>query len=445
LKLIARRNHLKGKLLQKTNVGEKKVSKSFNSTRESLPVYATSIGWSAGRSSIFTFLSYFGVVIGASPAEMSILVSVRNLGSNVFQGVWGWLADLKGRKLVLMIGLSTLVLSTFLVPFVRNPFELVLISLLMTSVGFAVIPSWLAFLGDYSFEKTRASFIGFVNSIGTYTSVFFIFALGFLMDSTGFPFPNSKEVFFIPFLGATLIFSITIFVALFLVEKYDIRKKVVMEDELKPSWKTLINRNPPFKRLLPIDAFFKFCMASAWPIFPYVALNVADSWTLVAIMWIVFNLPRGFGQSIGGKLADKYGKKSVLWLSRLGYVVVPIGYAIGLIAGEPLYLVIVAIPGGLAFGAEETSISTYSLDCSTEETKARYYSILLTAEGVTATLGSLFSGFLMQFLLVLLGDGAFFVILFYLLMLIGLLRFISAMLHAFIHSNPLDFEFNLQR
>lgn len=353
-----------------------------------------------------------------------------------------------------MIGLVALAISTFMAPFVNSPFELVLLSLVMTSVGFAIIPAFNAFLGDYSFEKTRASFIGFVNSIGTYLSIFTIFIMGVLMDSLGLPFPDleslgtsfpeSKPVFFIPFFGATILFSGTIIASFFLVEKYDVRKKVLDEQELKPSWKTLVNRNKPFKRLLPIDAFFKFTMSTAWPIFPYVALSVSDSWLTVAIMWIVFNLPRGFGQNIGGVLADRYNKKTVLWISRLGYAVVPLFYALGLVTNDPLYLIIGAFPGGLAFGAEETSLATYSLDCSTEETKARYYSILLTAEGVTATLGSLFSGFLMQLLLVLFGDGAFFVILFSLLLFIGLLRFVSAMLHAFIYKNPLDFQLENQ-
>ena len=59
--------------------GEEKIKgRSTLSSREKIPIYATSIGWASGRSSIFTFLSYFGVVLGASPLEQSILTSVRN-------------------------------------------------------------------------------------------------------------------------------------------------------------------------------------------------------------------------------------------------------------------------------------------------------------------------------------------------------------------------------
>ena len=355
------------------------IKSSSHSRREKIPIYTTSIGWASGRSSIFTFLSYFGVVLGASPLEQSILTSVRNLGSNIFQSFWGWLADLRGRKLVIMIGLTALTVSMIIAPFVSTPLELVILSIFLTSVGFSIIPAWNAFLGDYSSERTRASFIGFINSLGTLSSLLAILGVGWLMDSTLLPFPTdfniyseSKPVFFIPFFTAAILFGVTIISTLFLREKYDRQERYIIEGEKKLSWGTLIQRNPAFKRLLPINSFFKFCMSIAWPIFPYVTLAVAQSWFEVAVMWAVFNLPRGIGQSVGGRLADKYNKKIVIILSRFGYAIVPFGYALGLITGNVWFLVLVNIPGGMAFGSEDTAIATYSLDCSTADTRARY-------------------------------------------------------------------------
>ncbi|MCK5611437.1 MFS transporter, partial [Candidatus Pacearchaeota archaeon] len=225
--------------------------------------------------------------------------------------------------------------------------------------------------------------------------------------------------------------------------KYDAKDKV-MEGELRPSWRMLIERNPPFRRLLPISTLFSFAMSTAWPIFPFVTLRVADSWLMVSFLWIVFNLPRGLGQIYGGRLADSYNKKIVILLSRLGYTVVPLGYALGLITGNIWFLMLANIIGGFAFGAEDTSIATYSLDCSTEETKGRYYSILLTAGGISAFAGSLFAGFVMDIWLRVAGidynSPDFNVILFLMLMMIAILRVVSASLHKFIYSNPLDFE-----
>ncbi len=439
------------------NYHDKLKNNPIKDTREKITIWGTSIGWAAGRSSIFTFLSYFGVVLGASPLEQSILTSVRNLGSNLFQSIWGWLADLRGRKLVLMIGFSTLAISMFLAPFSNNPMELVIISIILTSVGFSVIPAWNAFLGDYALERIRASFIGKINSIGTLTSIFLIFAIGILMDTSPFPFPqffddgtnnyiSTRPVFFIPFISSAIIFTLTILISFFLVEKYEAKNKVTIEEEIHTNWLTLIKRNEPFRRLLPIDAFFKFAMSTAWPIFPFVTLRVADSWSMVAFMWIVFHLPRSFGQNYGGILADKVGKKIVIISSRLGYAIVPLGYAIGLVTGNPWILVAVNIPGGLVFGAEETSIAAYALDCSTEDTKGRYYSLLLTAEGICAFAGSLFAGFIMD-LWLRLGDinydsPEFNIILFVMLMLITTLRLVSGGLHKLIYSNPLDYNLN---
>ncbi|MHA2074610.1 MAG: MFS transporter, partial [Candidatus Hodarchaeales archaeon] len=400
-------------------------------------------------------LSYFGVVLGASPLEQSILTSVRNLGSNIFQSIWGWLADLKGRKLVLTIGFSTLAIVMLFAPFSQNPMQLVIISIILTSIGFSVIPAWNAFLGDYAFERVRASFIGRINSIGTLASIFLIFILGILMDVSPFPFPqvfrdgsnnysSTRPVFFIPFFASALIFGFTIVISFFLVEKYEAKKRSAIEEELRMNWRILIRRNEPFRRLLPIDAFFKFAMSTAWPIFPFVTLRVADSWSMVAFMWIVFHLPRSIGQNYGGRFADKYGKKVVIILSRLGYAIVPLGYAMGLVTGNPWFLIAVNMPGGLAFGAEDTSIAAYSLDCSTEDTKGRYYSILLTVGGLCAFAGSLASGFIMDVWLRISGvdydSPSFNTILFGMLMIITALRLISGSLHKLIYSNPLDFD-----
>ena len=140
--------------------------------------------------------------------------------------------------------------------------------------------------------------------------------------------------------------------------------------------------------------------------------------------------------------------KIVIILSRFGYVIVPLGYAIGLVTGNVRLLILVHIPGGMAFGAEDTAIATYSLDCSTADTKARYYSILLTFEGLFAFSGSLFAGFVMEFLLNITGltyeATDFHLILMVLLLLITVLRVIGASLHYWIHKNPLDFQLNFE-
>jgi MFS family permease len=219
----------------------------------------------------------------------------------------------------------------------------------------------------------------------------------------------------------------------------------VIDEEFQPSLKMLVQRNKPFKRFLPISTFFSFAMSAAWPIFPFVTLRVADSWLMVALMWVMFNIPRGLGQNIGGRLADEvFNKKIVILFSRMGYTTVPLGYAIGLVTGNPWFLVLANILGGFAFGAEDTSVATYSLDCSTEETKGRYYSILLTAGGISAFIGSLSAGFVMDIWLRLAGidynSPDFNIVLFIMLMLIALLRIVSASLHKFIYSNPLDYE-----
>ena len=192
----------------------KNLTKEKMTQREKLSIYGTSITWTTGRSTIFTWLGIYGVILGASPFEQSILTSVRNLGSNVFQSIWGWLADLRGRKLVMIIGFVTLTISTFFAPFVNSPFQLILLALIMTSIGFAIIPAWTAFLGDYASNKFRATFIGNINSIGTVFAVIALLFMGILMDIVA-PYPKDATEYMVSQIAFVVPFFIAMVMLLF--------------------------------------------------------------------------------------------------------------------------------------------------------------------------------------------------------------------------------------
>ncbi|MHA2233236.1 MAG: MFS transporter, partial [Candidatus Hodarchaeales archaeon] len=317
----------------------------------------------------------------------------------------------------------------------RSPFDLVIISLAMTTCGFMFIPAWSALLGDYSEESNRGTFIGRVGSFGTYFSVPVIVIVGLTMDLF-FQDPKSGNVgaYWIPFGLSSTVFLITAGIALFLNEKYSQLEynKKTPKDSL--SIRDLIRQNHSFSRLLTIDAFFKFSMSLAWPVFPYVALKVANSWLELSFLWAVFNFPRALGQAYGGRYADRYGKKRVLLISRIMYFTVPGLYFLGMFADAFIFLFIGGITGGFALGGEEVSIISYSLDCSTEETKATYYSILLFTEGWVMFTGSILAGIIMSVLQTI--GIEFEAVLLLMLAMITLLRILFALLHFFLDSTP---------
>ncbi len=407
------------------------------SGREKVTLYGVSLGYQVGQSMIFSFLSYYGVSLGAKPIEQSILVSTRNLGSNIFQIVWGRLADRIGRKPLVILGLIVLAMCTIsAVAIVRSPLELVFVSLCLTIFGFMFIPAWNALLGDYAEHSSRGTFIGRVRSFGTYLSVPVILGVGLTMD-TFFQDPKSKDLgaYWVPFGLSCAMFLIATGIAIFLNERYTRESSSGVLTAKDLSMAQLVKNNRPFSRLLTIDAIFKFSMSLAWPVFPYVAISVANSWFELSLLWAVFNFPRAIGQAYGGKGADRFGKKEVLLLSRALYFTVPAFYFLGLLVDTYIFLFIAGITGGIALGGEEVSLISYSLDCSTEETKATYYSILLFTEGWVMFLGSIIAGIIMSVLQAL--NVSFKAVLLLMLAMISFLRLVFAVLHTFLHPNPM--------
>ncbi|MFW9916395.1 MAG: MFS transporter [Candidatus Thorarchaeota archaeon] len=406
------------------------------SGREKVTLYGVSLGYQVGQSMIFSFLSYYGVSLGAKPIEQSILVSTRNLGSNIFQTVWGRLADRIGRKPLVILGLIVLALCTIsAVAIVRSPLELVFVSLCLTIFGFMFIPAWNALLGDYSDHTSRGTFIGRISSFGTYLSVPVIIAVGLTMDAF-FQGPKSKDLgaYWVPFGLSCTMFLVATGIAVFLNERYTRQSSSEPSTTKDLTMFQLVKKNQPFSRLLTIDAIFKFSMSLAWPVFPYVAMGVAESWLELSFLWAVFNFPRAVGQAYGGKGADRFGKKEVLLLSRTLYFTVPVCYFLGLLVDAYIFLFLGGITGGIALGGEEVSLISYSLDCSTDDTKATYYSILLFTEGWIMFSGSIIAGITMSILQAL--GMNFNAVLLLMLAIISFLRLVFAVLHSFLYPNP---------
>jgi MFS family permease len=83
---------------------------------------------SAGATAAATFVGVYGVLLGATPAEMGFLQSTSNSLSNAGQVFWGRISDRVGRRLpFLIMGSLSLGALWFLMPFVYDPFNLIVL------------------------------------------------------------------------------------------------------------------------------------------------------------------------------------------------------------------------------------------------------------------------------------------------------------------------------
>ncbi len=358
-------------------------------------LYGISFFQTSGMLLIFTFFQYFGIILGATGFIQGILVSVRNLGSNIFQYVWGKIADKRGRKIVLCTGLAVMSLGSLITAFVFQLWQFFIMAVIITTIGFMFLPAWIGLLGDLTSVKERGEFVGKIQSFGSYLSIFVVLFVGIAMDqiSDG---KFIREAFIIPFTTAAAVFFVSFVLALLFIKENPLAR-IKKNERLAQDTRSvldLITTNPPYRRLLTINTLFSATMAFLWPILPFVTLNVAHNWTEVVLVWVVFQLPRAFSQQMAGKLSDKIGRKTVLIITRSLFVAVPLTAFLSLVTGDYLWLLMSSVAGGIGVGGDDAVLTSYTLDCSSSDTMARHYSILLTLGGIIMFVASLFSGFL---------------------------------------------------
>ncbi len=391
-------------------------------------LYAMSISQTTGMLMIFSFFQYFGVVLGASGLIQGVLVSVRNLGANIFQYFWGKIADNKGRKIILAVGLFVMFLGSALAAMITELWQLFLVAILVAILGFMFRPAWIALLGDLTTIKNRGDFVGKIQGLGSFISIFIMLAVGLSMDyiSQG---RFIRKAFVIPFGTAAFSFLIAMGLAIIFIKESSIlrMKKNERLRENHHSFLDLIKINPVYRRLLTIDATFNASMALLWPVLPFVTLVVARTWTEVVIVWIFFQLPRSFSQRLSGMLSDRFGRKSVLILTRFMYVTVPLLTLVSLLTGDYFWLIFSSLGGGIARGSDDTVLAAYTLDCSTPDTMARYYSILLTVGGIIMFISSLASGLILDIMTSVV--SSFTEALLLMLAFITMARFVGVLLH----------------
>ena len=123
---------------------------------------------SVGVTAATTFVGVYGVILGASAAEMGWLQSSANSLANAGQLLWGRLSDRIGRRMPFIV-LASAVLAAlwFLMATVQSPVELIAVYALISLMGAMITVNWFSLIADVTDSSSRGHFLAAINNIGS--------------------------------------------------------------------------------------------------------------------------------------------------------------------------------------------------------------------------------------------------------------------------------------
>ncbi|RJS92297.1 MFS transporter [Candidatus Bathyarchaeota archaeon] len=365
-------------------------------------------------SLLLSFLFPYAVVLGASFDQMGLMRSVRNLFQNVLQVGWGEVSERFSRRILVAIGYLSSGCLIIAILLSRESTHLLILIIAQSILWSAAVPAWSSLLADYTSLRTRGRVLGRIGAVSQFSGV--IAALIVALATYAQPGEMTVFSFTIPF-TLSAITALLGAILILLVKEARVERPVRGETGILAP---LLDRN--FRTFLIVNGFYWFTMAFAWPLFPYITINVvhATVWQ-IALISAVSGFVTSITQPKLGSIIDRFGRKPVLIISRLSFFLYPLVYGF---ATDWLQLLAINALLSVSNSAAMVSFSAYIMDSSPLGLRANYVASTNMIMGIATFLGSLTGGAFASQLSSSIGEEK---ALFVSLMLAALLRLISSL------------------
>ncbi len=341
---------------------------------------------SSGATTASAFIGVYGVILGASPVEMGLLLALGNSISNAMQIFFGKLSDNSGvRKPWLILSSIILAILWLSLSFVSGPVGLIAVYALISLASAVVTVNWFALLTDITSKGNRGAFMAGISNISSIGNMITLIAMTFLLKG------DEKSYLIIPFSIASIGYIISA-----------ISVSLIKESKKKPEFKQKLN----IKSIRDQKGFYKYLKAMmvqgffwsmAWPIFPITVILVRNfTLPMVAILTAVNIFSTIIMQFYSGKIADNKNRVPYIFLNRLLLGGIPLMYA--LFSNFEEFIIMQAYAGILT-GIQNVTMNSYLMDLLPDGRRAQYLSIMNGLNGVIYFFGSLTGGFLLEYLM----------------------------------------------
>lgn len=314
-------------------------------TKKALPIlFAVMFLVMVGFGIIIPVLPFYAENMGASPAQLGLLMAVYSVMQLLFAPVWGRISDRIGRKPVMVIGITGLALSFFLMAIATELWMLFAARIIGGFLSSANMPTVMAYVADITTEEDRGKGMGIIGaSVG----------LGFIFGpAIGGVFSQSSLS--TPFYVAGISSLITVFlVGLVLKESIHKSAEPVQETKKPPLRKIFGNS---LSILYFMQLFVSLSLAGLEATFAYFAANRAGLDTVqLGYIFMIMGLAGALVQGgLVGTLTKKFGEGVVI---QAGTIASAIGFFLILFVNSFLTAAIFLSIFGIGNGVIRPAVS----------------------------------------------------------------------------------------
>lgn len=369
-----------------------------------------------GATTAASFVGVYGVILGATAADMGWLQSTSNAIMNGGQILWGRISDRLGRRRPFLIaGSIILALLWGILGYVRTPGELVIVYSAISLMGAMIAVNWFSLIAESTAAETRGHYLAVINNLASIGTILALFIMS------------------IVFRGAA---SRDILISFFLASASYIISSIVLS-RIKEHNPGGFKRNSLLHNLKHVreqEHFYRYFIATntqgifwsfAWPAFPITIVTVMHfSLSNVAILTATSLVAMIGAQFLLGRIVDRVYRPTIIFSSRMLLSLIPIQYAIFRTFPEFIFM---ELYSGIVGALQNVVMNSYLLDIVPQNNKAEYISILNGFNGLMYFIGALAGGYTLSYFIGIYGlmEGLFLI---YAISTAG--RFVASLLFA---------------
>lgn len=308
--------------------------------KKALPIlFAVMFLVMVGFGIIIPVLPFYAEALGASPAQLGLLMAVYSLMQFLFAPMWGRISDRTGRKPVIMIGILGLAASFFMMALSTELWMLFAARIIGGFLSSANMPTVMAYVADITTEEDRGKGMGIV---GAAVGMGFIFgpAIGGVFSKISLNTP-----FFVAGISSLLTFALVAFV---LQESLAVNGDSGENTEKRASIFNALSETTGM--LYVLQLFTSISLAGLEATFAYFAAAKAGLDTIqLGYLFMIMGFAAALVQGgLVGRLTKRFGEGFVI---QGGIIISAIGFGLILLvdsfATAAVYLTIFGIGNGV--------------------------------------------------------------------------------------------------